>query len=430
MNSNEWDELFKLRDKAGLTPKINNQLSRLEDFIAYDRYLKTYTQEEKDSFINQLNELSDEEKQELWIRATNRTHSGFFHLTNEEVEKLGKARKSLSFHERARLLQGLIRTAAGTAWLDLGEVFNANIEIDDRSSLERESRPYAHIYFSDFSKAHVETIDILESIRNNLTALGHPAIMFAIYHWQRVIYMRRVIEREDATSRDEWGRFFKEEYRGGRDVRSATNNLKAISETLYDYAEKRAIPLESAFALRMQQCGLLGPDEKNTLVYKAWDILNSEFFNKAGAPKKVLENLESELLSLERVSQLDGWAIYTSRVMEFLNGPGSKFTWFDENGNSPRRKWVGFRNAFAAWYFDLAQTSVQHYLEKASKQNVVVDELYEPSMIYPTTTVYRILHYLFENPLTAAREPVVVNDRDIELGSLEAAIVKALTSPE
>jgi hypothetical protein len=434
MTEHEWDEMFNLRDKAGLFAKSDDRFQRLEDLISYTRYLDTYTQEEKDTLLAKFKELSPQEQQDLWDRATNKTNPVFFHLTNAEVERLEQARKKLSFHDRARLLSNLILTAAGTAWLDLGEVFDAVIELDDRSSPERETRPYAHLSFRHVSRMRVETVDILESVREDPTAIAHPAIAFAIYHWQQVIYTRRVIEREDITSRGELGRFFNDEYGGGRDVRSAERNLKALSETLYEAAEKRAIPLESSLALKMQQYGLRGPDEKDTVVYKVWDTLKAEFIRRATGPEGVLEKLEPKLLEFEAESINSYRPITASRVMEFLKDSGGKggrrYVWFDKDGNSVRPRWVVFRNAFAAWFFDLDQSTIQEYLERAAKQNVVFDEVYQPSMIHPTTTVARILHHLLTSPLVAVRDPVLLDASVVGFRGLEEALKRASSDTE
>lgn len=427
MDEEQWADLLKMRDKAGLLAKTDYRFTRLEDFIAYTNYLETYTQEEKDHILAQLNELSPQEKLDLWNRATNKTNPAFFHLTFEEMEKLRAARKGLSFHERARLLSNLILTATGTAWLDLGEVFDAIIEIDDRSSPERETRPYVHIYFTDHYRRRVETIDIIGAVKNDPMAIGHPAIAFAVYHWQQVIYTKRVIERQDITSRDTLGRSFKDLFGGGRDVRSAESNLMAISQTLYDAAKERMIPLESSFALNMQWCGLL-PEGEGSVVYKAWEKLKAEGIGKLDDPDKILKKLEPELIAHERVLKRARQPIYANRVMEFLQDDGEKggkrFVGLDKDGNSPRPRWVVFRNAFAAWFFDLDQSAVQKYLERARKQDVAVNEVYEPSMVYPKTTVARILHYLLTRPLVTVREPVLLNESDIEMDDIEEAIKK------
>lgn len=317
-------------------------------------------------------------------------------LSAEERKKLEAGRKELSLHERARLSDFYLQAAAGVAWLDLGEVSRAVIEIDDRSSPEREMCPYAHIYFSDYYRRRVETFDIHESVKSDPTAIGHPAIVFAIYHWQQVIYTKRVIEREDVTWRGELGRFVKDEYGGGKDVRSAESNLKKLSKTLYDGAKKRMIPKESALALKMQWCGLW-PEGNESVVYKAWEALKAESICKQGYDEDILKDLEPKLLESERVQHIR-FTIYACRVMEFLreNGErgGRRFVAFDAEGNSFRPTWKNFRNAFAAWFFNLEQSVVQQYLEVAGKQDVVLDQVYEPSLDYPKTTVFRIFLYL------------------------------------
>jgi hypothetical protein len=426
MNEEKLAELLKLREKASLTPKTDYRFESLEIYLSAVHTLNIFSKI-KERLTAQFNGLSEQDKEDLLSRVTNKTNPNFFHLTYEEMEKLRAARKGLSFHERARLLSNLILTATGTAWLDLGEVFDAVIEIDDRSSPERETRPYAHIYFTDHYRRRVETIDIIGAVKSDPMTIGHPAIAFAIYHWQQVIYTKRVIEREDITSRDIWGRSFKEDFGGGRDVRSAESNLMAISQTLYDAAKERMIPLESAFALKMQWCGLL-PEGEGSVVYKAWEKLKAESIGKLSDPEEILKKLEPELTTHERILKQTRQPIYAHRVMEFLRDNGEKggkrFVGFDKDGNSPRPRWVVFRNAFAAWFFDLDQSAVQKYLERARKQEVAVDEVYEPSMAYPKTTVARILHYLLTKPLVTVREPVLLREDDIELDDIENAIKK------
>jgi hypothetical protein len=432
MDEEGWAELLKLREKASLTPKTDYRFQSLEIYLSAIHTLNIFSKD-KERLLSQLNELSEHDKESLLSRVTNKTMPSFFHLTHEEMEKLQAARKELSFHERARLLSNLILTATGTAWLDLGEVFDAIIEIDDRSSPEREARPYAHIYSTDHYRRRVETIDIIGAVKSDPMTIGHPAIAFAIYHWQQVIYTKRVIERQDITSRDTLGRSFKDEFGGGRDVRSAESNLMAISQTLYDAAKERMIPLESAFALKMQWCGLL-PEGEGSVVYKAWENLKADAIGKLDDPDEILKKLEPELTACERVLKQTRQPIYAHRVMEFLQDNGEKggkrFVGFDKDGNSPRPRWVVFRNAFAAWFFDLEQSAVQKYLERARRQDVAVNEVYEPSMVYPKTTVARILHYLLTKPLVTIREPVLLNEADIELDDIEKAINKVSSDTE
>lgn len=422
MSDEKLNELLELRAKASLAPN-EHRLQRLIDLLSYTRYLESYTQEEKERLIAQFKELSSEEQQEVWNH-TYKLHPNFFNLSDEEREKLAKARKELPLHERALISEVFFHTAGGFAWLDIMEVLDTRIQLDDRSSAAREKRPYAHIYPTDFWQLNVETVDILEAVKSDPMAIGHPAIVFAIYHWRRVIYTKRVIKREDVTSNDEIGQYLNDQWRGGRDVRSAENNLKAISKTLYDAAKKRMIPKESALALKMQWCGL-SPEGKETVVHKAWEELKAEIIDKQGSPEDILRDLEPKLLAHERIIQ-GKHPIYANRVMEFLTQGGKKggkrFVGFDAEGNSLRTTWKDFRNAFAAWFFKLKQSAVQQYLEDAKKQNIVLDEVYEPSLAYPTTTIARIFTYLLTKPLVFARDPVLLRESDVGMHGIEEVI--------
>ena len=435
MTEEQWAELLKLRAKARLTPKTDYRYSRLEEFLSAQNYLSTYTPEERKSLLEQFNELSNEEKLDLVTRATRKTNPAFFHLTYQEIETLQASWKELPFHERARLFSDPIHTAAGTAWLDLGNVLEAVIEVDDDSTPERETRPCAHIYFSDGYRRRVETIDIQESIRSNPASIGHPAIVFAIYHWQRIIYAKRVLERDDITSRDELGKAFKAVFGGGREVRIAERNLLSISKLLYEGAKERAIPKESALALNMQLLGLRLED-KNTVFYKAWERLAAKFYEKTDEAKQILDKLESALIDFEKqpLMGVNANQISTERIMEFLRTGGKKggkrFVGNNKDGNWKRPNWKIFRNAFAAWFFGLDQSAVRTYLNRALKQGVTEDNIYQPSFVSPKSSVPRIWSYLLTTPLVAVREPVTLSESDIIIDDLEAAIKTASESAE
>lgn len=256
MNEELLDELIQIRAKARLDPYPDHRFVRLEDWISYTHYLATYTQEEIGRLFTEFNKLSTQDQQRLWDNATQRGNPASFYLSEQDKDKLVAGRWNLSFHERARISNGYLQKSIGKIWLDFGEISEAIIEIDDRSAPVREVRPYIYVGFSDGYHSRVETIDIFESITANPASIGHPAIVFAIYHWQRVIYTWRVIERVEIGSKEEWEQFIRDEYDGGAQLRIATQNLKAISQTLYDAALNRAISKESALALKMDWYGL------------------------------------------------------------------------------------------------------------------------------------------------------------------------------
>ncbi|MDQ1591627.1 MAG: hypothetical protein QOG71_2254 [Pyrinomonadaceae bacterium] len=434
MNEEQWKELLELRAKASLSPRTDSRFERLEDYISLSLRLSIYSHEEQLKLLAEFNELPDQEKQDVLSRVANRTHPNFLQLSADELEKLRTARKDLSFHERARLFSDLFLTAAGTAWLDLGGVFEAEIEINDNSSPERETRPYAYIYFSHGHHRRVETIDILESIKRNPESIGHPAIVFAIHHWQRVIYAKRVIERDDVTTRDEIGKVIKEMF-GGKDIKTAKRNLGKISKTLVDAAKKRAISNELAFAFKIESVGL-GLENKETFLYKAWEKLEAEFVGQTDGVEQILAKIETELLALERRpytgNRFD--SVSVRKVMEFLRKAGKKggkkFVGYNAKGNLRRPRWKVFRNAYAAWLFGLKQSLVSEYLRKAAKQELIESDVYQPSWVSPKGGVIRIIHHLMTTPLVAVRNPVIISEDNIGFQGIEAAIKKAMSDSD
>ncbi len=128
--------------------------------------------------------------------------SGFMGLGKEDLAKLAQVRRSLSFNERTRL--GMFMTiAAGVLWYDAGNVLGAVLELDDQSSEEREKQPHVLIRMREGNKVKVETIDLIESIKTDASLIRHPAIVWAITHWERVIHAKQVLLHGAAYSQDE-----------------------------------------------------------------------------------------------------------------------------------------------------------------------------------------------------------------------------------
>jgi type I restriction enzyme S subunit len=409
--------------------ELHNQV---KFYLSAKYTLSRFTPTEREQFDAQFNGLSEQEREDITSRVVKKTNPNFFHLTDEEVEKLKAARKDMSFHERARLLSNLILTAAGTAWLDLGNIFEASIEIDDSSSPDRWKQPYAYIYFPKSLSGRVETVDILKSVRTNPTCIGHPVIVFAIYHWQRVIYTKRVLERDDVTYRGEIGESFKLIF-GGQEVENALKNLEAISKALFAGAKKRAIPNEAALAIRMDTYGML--EDEGTILVKAWESLEGKNIRECPTFKQILAKVEADLLDFEGRPHEDSKSrrIQVSRIIEFLKKGGKKggkaFVGFDEDGNSRRQSWKVFRNAFAAWFFDLSQSStIQEYLERAGKQEVLTGEMYQRTFSLPQTKTSSVLYYLFVSQLVMAREPVIVHEAEVRNKGIAKAIEDALSN--
>ena len=435
MNEEQWNELLELRYIADLSPKFEFRLQRLESLLSSSFHLDTYSAEERIELLAQFKGLSEQEQKDLVARVKNKPHANFFHLSDEEREKLKAARPELSLQERARLSGPFIYTNAGVALLDIAEAFNAKIEIDDNSSIERETCPYAYIYFSHHYQRRVETIDILESVRKDATAISHPVVAFAIYHWQRIINAKRVFEREDVITSDEWEKLAKEMWGGLREVRIAENNLKALGKALVEGAKNRAIPNETALSLKMESLGL-GVNDKNTVLHKAWERLDSRFIERTDETEQMLVKIEAELQRFERQPYSDNRLrrIDSARVMQFLKDGGetggSRYVGNSPEGVSLRPRWKVFLNAFAAWYFGIKQGVLQGYLEKAGKQDVADKEVYRGFGISPTSDVPSIFSYLLTLSLEVVREPIWLHESDIGFHGIPKAIENALSGEE
>jgi hypothetical protein len=224
--------------------------------------------------------------------------------------------------------------------------------------------------------------------------------------------------------------FLIDEYHGGAELETAKRNLKAISKTLYDAALNRAISKETALALKMDWYGLQ-LDDKETALHLAWEKLSATNLRQFVDKKQMLDNIEAALLDFDRQPYKDyrHRRISPRKVMEFLKAPGKRggrqYVGSDRNGKSLRPSWKVFRNSFAARFFGLDRTSLQHYLERAPKQKIVEDEIYQPSIIPQRSTVSRLLYYLCITPLTSASEPIWVREDGMGFNGVADAIKKA-----
>lgn len=430
MNKSQWNELLALRDKADLNAKTNSNLAALESFLATQHQLSLYSKEDKERFRAQFSELSDQEQQALSNRVTETTGPGWFYLSPADVRRLRVARMGLSLHQRAQLLK-LVLSAAGTAWLDPGELFEAQLEIDDNSSPERWARPYVHISFSAGNQRRVETVDILESVRSNPTAIGHPAIVFAIQHWQRVVYARRVIERDDVTTRDGWGKAAKEIVGGGREIKTAATNLKALGKLLVAAIQKIAMSKESAIATKMELLAL-GLADRQTSLHEAWEALSAkESRHLGGEAKKIISAIKSKLSELEKQPHVLGTRrIPAADVLRFLRAKGQggrRFVGTNEDGNWQRPSWKIFRNAYAGWFFGISQSSVQTYLKRAAKEGVNESNVFQASWVSPKSTLPGVLGSLLAGELVLVREPILLFEADLRTKGIARAIESYLT---
>ncbi len=338
-----------------------------------------------------MNEEEWEELRQILQRAE--LASGFMGLNAEDLEQLRQARRHLSFSERARLFK-LWPNAAGLVLYDAGEMLDAVFELKDQSSTEGAQRPYILIRKRDVSGAHVETIDILETVRKDAALIGHPAIVWAIKHWEQVIHAKRVLLHNDVYSRDDETAGFKDYYEQ-RYVKIAEQNLAAVFKALQDGIKKRAISPASALAIRV---GELDLDAEQNILRLAWERLSPTNIEPTDDVEARIKKIESYLkqrsdqIINDNYSRISIW-----QVINFLGDVGRKYVGGDKGDGrrvSYRPNWVIFRNAFARWYFNVEQITLQDYLTDARKEGVAEVKYWQPSSGNPKVSFFNLLVYV------------------------------------
>ena len=327
--------------------------------------------------------------------------SGFLGLNPDELEKLAQARKRLTFSERARLCK-LWSTAAGLVFYDAGEMLGAVLELKDQSSGEGEQRPYILIRKREVSRVHVETIDIIETVRKDAALIGHPAIVWAIKHWERVIHAKRVLLHDDVYSRDDetagFTTYYEERY-----IRTAEQNLAAVFKALQDGIKKRAISSASALAIRIRELNL---DTEQNFLRIAWEQLAPKNIDPTETVEARIKTIESYLKqSSEQFIDDNNSPLRIWQVVNFLRDVGRKYVGDDESDGrrvSYRPNWIIFRNAFARWYFNVERTTLQDYLTDARKEGVAEVEYWQPSYGNPKVSFFSLLLYTLSQELVSA----------------------------
>ena len=363
--------------------------------------------------------MTDEEWKKLSELTKKAQIDGRMGLNDDELRILREARRELKFHERMRLL-GLSRTATGTVWLDFGEISESMIQIDDGSSTEREERPFAYIWLTQGYERCVETVDIIESVKQNPMSIGHPAILFAIHRWQEVIQAQRLIARDDVDSaRDETMRAFKRAFDGGLELESAKRNLDKLMKAFKDGVRDRRITNEVAFAIKAKSMGLLG--SKDNLLYKAWQRLAPKYVKDFDSPDDRRKRIKDFLLEAERAQPNLATNLSIRKVMNFLEEDGARFVYDEKSVASRRPQWKVFWHAFLAWNFQMKPTSIQEYLERANKEDFP-DKSFQPSLTAPKAQLANLCRYIWALPLTTTRDSLLVHEDDVGFNGLAAAL--------
>lgn len=352
-------------------------------------------------------------------------------LTANELETIRQKSKELSFAEKAELFINF-STYPGTLLYDAGSLFEAQIKIDDTNSKNR-SRPLAYIKFSDGYRASIEVIDILESVRNDATLIGHPAILFAINYWQKILIWARYIKQRDiydeAEAADEKKKNKKLKFQlSGQFVENAQRYLDAIGAALLEGARRKSIPKESALDLQIHSLNI---DAKNTYLYVAWERLAVRHIKEKEESEERVRRIENFLrqlpfdVTLEELSEfapeMQQYGIIEpditiSNVINFLKADGKKFVFNKTDHKSQRPRWKVFRNAFTQWYFNKKPSTVEEYRKKAKKQGLT-EPPYKPSIFgtLPETNVFQFLMELFTSPLAKISPTIECSEIEADL---------------
>lgn len=277
----------------------------------------------------------------------------------------------------------------------------AQVKIDDD-----DENPIAIVEYVDGSK---QRIDILAAIRNNIMTVGNPIILIAIHHWYQILRHRPALTFKDGwDDKGEVIRVIRERWYSSRPG-IASKHLAKISKTIIDSARDNSISKEEALVRLVQDDGY---DQKDTLLYKAFEWLRNDKTRRADQKLNKLE----EFIREEWVSNQ---SISVTRVMDFLRSEKGKHC-------IRPRSWAGMRNAFIAWRFGISQDAVVKYYYKARKKRKESDDEINPRFFYPTVNNYQLSELgqvLLRYSLMVPKEAYLkVNEADEDFGQLSGGL--------
>jgi hypothetical protein len=338
----------------------------------------------------------------------------------KDRETIYQGSKKLTFAERASLLINF-HSYPGTVLIDAGGLLKAEIRIDDKHSKASENRPLAYIEFSDGYKSRVEIIDILESVRNDATLIGHPVILSAIEHWQNILVWEKYSKNDDVYSEGEnvkeWDELFTRTF-----IKSARENLEAIGKAMLEAVRRQAIPKETALKLKIEDLKI---EAKNTYLYIAWKRLAKENIEQTHALDERISQIQNYLKQIPADNQI-WWVrdcpiemqkyvpvdstIRISTVIDFLYADGSKFVYKENCVTSSRPRWVVFRNTFIQWIFQKENSTIAKYQTIAKTQEVDARPYRTGLFALPVkTNMYRFMQNVLAKPLVKFCEPIEIS---------------------
>ncbi|HXH68739.1 MAG TPA: hypothetical protein VNI60_00180 [Pyrinomonadaceae bacterium] len=340
-----------------------------------------------------------------------------------DLETIRQKTSKLTFDERANLFMNFL-TPAGTILYDAGGLFEARIKIDDKNSKASQNRPLAYIKFTDGKKARVEVIDIFESVRSDATLIGHPVIVFAIQHWQKLLIWEKYSKQEDVYGKDKKNKAFNE-FVYIPFVESARHNLEAIGKALLEGARRQSVPKEYALTLKIKELKL---EDKNTYLFFAWERLAAKYINSTHELDKriiAIEEFLSQLPTVQNGKRLADFprelqkfgfiesTISITSVINFLKTDGKSFVYDEDiDDKSLRPRWKVFQNAYIKWFFKKGGSTVEQY-QKIAKKQTIEDKPYTNGILNssPETNVFSFIFDIFNHPLVNFCPPIECSEK-------------------
>lgn len=168
----------------------------------------------------------------------------------DKVTQLAEQVYALSPDERAQLIRRIEAT-------DLSKYLGSEIRIDDWEGRDM-FWPRATVLYRD---GREETIDIIKTVRENASSIGHPAILLAIRRWEHLVLYHHSLSGggQYKTTKED---FYK----------LAKDHLQKIGEALLVGAKERVIPKELTLLIRQ----ILGSDLDYIYLRRVWKLLGRD----------------------------------------------------------------------------------------------------------------------------------------------------------
>jgi hypothetical protein len=224
----------------------------------------------------------------------------------------------------------------------------------------------------------IEIIDIIASIRQDPLSLGHPAILFAIERWVRI--MQYQVSRSNLKLKRGNEPYSPSEV-DFYDI--AETHLRNVAKALLESAKEHKLSKSEMFAVYAEYSY-----PEYLLLRTAWEALADSAIKNAHNANLKLTMIKERILNgspVARVISKRDRRPYDSHWMKTVEknhvDPIIKFIKQKNLHRRKRGKWIAMMNAFDAWRTGLSVGTVEQYRRMASKSDLV-DEI-DPKFLWP-----------------------------------------------